>query len=264
MELSELVGLTLGPRSLGVSAEGVADFVEVTGDDPERWVDVAPPGYAAAALFVVAPELLARLEDHSVIHGEQTFTWRRPITAGSRLQVSGSVSRARPRGGVHFVGFDLEASDDKGEVLEGSSLFLISGESAPPSADPEREEPAPTDRGSPPEGWVGASRADLIRYAAATRDWNPIHWDHASAVAAGFPGVVVHGLLQASWIFAAASAGAVGGRPLATGRVRFRNPLLPGHPVAVRLEVSEDMVLAAVLADEGTEYVTARIEMADE
>ena len=23
------------------------------------------------------------------------------------------------------------------------------------------------------------------RYAAATRDWNPIHWDHDSAVAAG-------------------------------------------------------------------------------
>lgn len=260
MELTDLVGRGFGPGELAVSAEGVADFVEVTGDDPDRWVDAAPPGYAAAALFVVAPGLLSSLEGSSVIHGEQSFTWHRPVAVGSRLQVSGTVSKARPRGPATFVGFDVEAGDEQGPVLEGSSLFLISSE--PAEARAEREEPSPHDRGSPPDGWVAASRADLVRYAAATRDWNPIHWDHGSGVAAGFPGVVVHGLLQAAWVFAAASDRAGGNRPLAGGRVRFRNPLLPGHPVKVAIE-GEDGGVAGEVADGDAQYVTARMELSD-
>ncbi|NIP92489.1 MAG: hypothetical protein GWO24_03050, partial [Akkermansiaceae bacterium] len=49
-----------------------------------------------------------------------------------------------------------------------------------------------------------ASRADLVRYAGITRDFNPIHWDHEAAVEAGLPGVIVHGLLMASWVTQAA------------------------------------------------------------
>jgi acyl dehydratase len=43
---------------------------------------------------------------------------------------------------------------------------------------------------------VTVSRQDLIRYAAASGDFNPIHYDSAAAEAAGLPGVVVHGMLN--------------------------------------------------------------------
>ena len=67
--------------------DAVADFVEVTGDDPSRWSKVAPPGFAAAALFSVAPALLDELYDHSIVHGEQVFTWSGPIAIGDLLSV---------------------------------------------------------------------------------------------------------------------------------------------------------------------------------
>lgn len=39
------------------------------------------------------------------------------------------------------------------------------------------------------------SRADLIRYAAASGDHNPIHWNQRFAEEVGLPGVIAHGML---------------------------------------------------------------------
>jgi acyl dehydratase len=39
------------------------------------------------------------------------------------------------------------------------------------------------------------TRADLVRYAGASGDFNPLHWDEATALAAGLPGVIAHGML---------------------------------------------------------------------
>ena len=261
MDLAALAGTSYGPHPFHVSFGNVADFVDATDGDPSRWGNAAPPGFIAAALFVVAPDLLGQLSDRSVIHGEQSFAWHRPIEIGSELSVTGDVSRVRERGGVHFVGFDLGVSDARGSIAAGSSLFLISGESNPGVAAEERSEPLPGDRGNPVDGQIAASRGDLIRYAAATRDWNPLHWDHASAVDAGLAGVVTHGLLQASWAFMAAADLVDGDRPLETAKVRFRNPLLPAVPVSVSLEQTGTSVSASV-ADDELEYISASIELA--
>jgi acyl dehydratase len=39
------------------------------------------------------------------------------------------------------------------------------------------------------------TRADLVRYAGASGDTNPIHWSDRVAGAAGLPGVIAHGML---------------------------------------------------------------------
>lgn len=266
-DIAGLVDQTFGPHLLHVTPESVADFVDVTGDEPGQWTEAAPPGFMATALFTVAPDLLGQLTDRSVIHGEQTFKWLRSLEIGSELAVTGEVSRARERRGVHFTTFEIEVRDDQGTVATGSSLFLISGESAPGNAPgngvAERTEPTQDDRGDPRDGQVSASRMDLVRYAAATRDWNPIHWDHDSAVAAGFPGVVCHGLLQAAWGFRAAAALVSGDGSLSAARVRFRNPLLPGIPVSIGLERS-DAAVNVTLSDDSTEYISTRVELTDE
>jgi acyl dehydratase len=38
-------------------------------------------------------------------------------------------------------------------------------------------------------------REDLIRYAGAGGDFNPIHWNDRMAAALGLPGVIAHGML---------------------------------------------------------------------
>jgi acyl dehydratase len=38
-------------------------------------------------------------------------------------------------------------------------------------------------------------RADLVRYAGASGDFNPIHWSPSFAESVGLPGVIAHGML---------------------------------------------------------------------
>lgn len=264
MTPAELEGKTYGPRQWRVADYSVFDFVFLTGDDPDRWAGAAPPGFAAAALFSVAPELLAELYDSSVIHGEQTFQWKRRIPVGSLLDVTGTVTRVRERGGVHFITFEMEARDDPDVVLAGKSLFLVSGEAIPGGpAEFVRPEPHHSYAGEPAEGQLSASRADLVRYASATRDWNPVHWDHEAGLAAGFPGVVVHGLLQAGWALRLATEDTDSARPFKSARFRFRNPLLPARPVDHSITRREGSV-EVVISDDDTEYLTATIELANE
>jgi acyl dehydratase len=42
---------------------------------------------------------------------------------------------------------------------------------------------------------VRLRRVDLIMYAGASGDFNPIHWSDRVAVTAGLPGVIAHGML---------------------------------------------------------------------
>jgi len=38
------------------------------------------------------------------------------------------------------------------------------------------------------------TRADVVRYAGASTDFNPIHWSDRMATTLGLPGVIAHGL----------------------------------------------------------------------
>ncbi|MDQ2789683.1 MAG: dehydratase [Pseudonocardiales bacterium] len=42
---------------------------------------------------------------------------------------------------------------------------------------------------------VRVTRADLVRYAGASGDFNPIHWNERAAREVGLPGVIGHGML---------------------------------------------------------------------
>lgn len=42
---------------------------------------------------------------------------------------------------------------------------------------------------------VRVRRSDLVRYAGASLDFNPIHWNDKVAETVGLPGVIAHGML---------------------------------------------------------------------
>ncbi len=45
-----------------------------------------------------------------------------------------------------------------------------------------------------PGATYAVTRADLVRYAGASGDFNPIHWSDRVARSVGLPGVVAHGM----------------------------------------------------------------------
>lgn len=246
MTPAEMEGLVIGPVTHHVGRERVGAFVDVTGDDTERWHDHAPPGYASALLFAVAGDFLTdpRIAPYlaTLIHVDQQFTYPAPIAIGTDVVVTGTVERVRERGGAYFVTFGATGTVGDEIVLESRSTFLMSDQAATESSTDETE-PAVADRGPNAAAGVildaevgrtsstvkSASRKDLVRYAAATGDFNPLHWDHESARAAGLDGVVVHGLLMLSWLAQQASVFGVGPAPVATIKARFRSALRPAE-----------------------------------
>ncbi len=276
----ELIDSRYGPVRYRTCREKVAEYVHATGDDPVRWIDHAPPSIAGALLFTVTPLLLndERIADvtRSVIHGDQTFVWHGPFPVETDLEVSGRLTKARERSGVVFAGFDMSVVQGDTVILEGSSTFLMSAGAATGGSEPEFEPaplvgshleppalaPLPPAGGRLPELVRAVSRADLVRYAAASRDFNPIHWDHEAAVAAGLSGVVVHGLLQSAWLVQAAARHAPGPAPLAEARFRYRAPMRPGVRAAVTGAHKDGGLLEVSLAHDQTTFVTAAMKLA--
>jgi acyl dehydratase len=73
-------------------------------------------------------------------------------------------------------------------------------------------------------------------YSECADIWNPIHTERAVALAAGLPDIIVHGTI--TWAISAREALKVAGKePLALRRLsaRFRNVVLPGTPITVKL-----------------------------
>ncbi|MFT4009978.1 MAG: MaoC/PaaZ C-terminal domain-containing protein [Nocardioidaceae bacterium] len=59
------------------------------------------------------------------------------------------------------------------------------------------------------------TRADLVRYAGASGDFNPIHWSDRVAASVGLPGVIAHGMFTMALVARALDTWAGG-----PGRVR--------------------------------------------
>jgi acyl dehydratase len=81
-------------------------------------------------------------------------------------------------------------------------------------------------------------RLDLIKYAGASGDFNPIHWNDEYAKAAGLPGVITHGMFSMG--VAARAITAFAGDPGAIKRlrVRFSAMIQPGQTLTTKGDVA--------------------------
>lgn len=73
------------------------------------------------------------------------------------------------------------------------------------------------------------TRADLVAYAAASGDQNPIHQDEQVAISVGLPGVIAHGMYTLALV-ARAVAHWTGDAEVVQIGAKFTNPVLvPEH-----------------------------------
>ena len=86
-------------------------------------------------------------------------------------------------------------------------------------------------------------RADLVRYAGASGDFNVIHWNERVAREVGLPGVIAHGMLTAGLAARAVTAWAGDPGAVVDYQVRFSRPVVvpddaDGAEVVVRGRVA--------------------------
>jgi acyl dehydratase len=78
---------------------------------------------------------------------------------------------------------------------------------------------------------------DVKAYADAGGDQNPLHQDDAVARAAGFPGIVAHGMFTMGHLGAAVSRWAGGADRVRRLTAQFRAPVLMGDEIVARARV---------------------------
>ncbi len=89
---------------------------------------------------------------------------------------------------------------------------------------------------APPVSHV-LGRTDLVRYAGASGDYNPMHTDEAAAQAAGLPSVFGHGMFSMGLLGRALTDWAGAGN-LTNYKVRFTKQTWPGETLTTTVVVT--------------------------
>jgi acyl dehydratase len=82
------------------------------------------------------------------------------------------------------------------------------------------------------------TRTDLVQYAGASGDFNPMHTDEVQAQAAGLPSVFGHGMFTAG-ILAKALTDYVGVGNLRNYKIRFTKQTWPGEVLTTHVKVAK-------------------------
>jgi len=90
----------------------------------------------------------------------------------------------------------------------------------------------------PPFVVENLTRTDLVRYAGASGDFNPIHHDQTFAEKAGNPTVFAHGMLNAGFLSKCVTD-YVGRENLRKFRVRFATRVWPGDSITCKGTVTK-------------------------
>ena len=105
------------------------------------------------------------------------------------------------------------------------------------------------------------SRADLVRYAAASRDFNPIHWNQEFAISVGLPDVIAHGMLTmgAAMQLVADWAGDPG--RVVDVQTRFTKPVVVPNAYGTAVEPSTALSVSGVVGAVDPQARTARVDL---
>jgi acyl dehydratase len=112
---------------------------------------------------------------------------------------------------------------------------------------------------------ITVSRQDLVKYAGASGDFNPIHWNEAFATSVGLPGVIAHGMFTMGAAVQLVTDWAGDPAAVVDFQTRFTKPVLvtdttgTGEPGAV-IDVSG--AIGALDAEAGTARVDLTVVFA--
>ena len=113
-----------------VTEESIRAYMRATGDQREEPELVAPPTYAMVygfdAYWQLWTDSEVKLDTAHLVHGEQRFTFHRPVKPGDRLRTTGRITDINARGPMEFIDFQLSVRDAEGRLVsEAGALFVI-------------------------------------------------------------------------------------------------------------------------------------------
>lgn len=240
----EIIGKAYNPMKVGIAAEATKKYA-LAYDDNNPWFldDNRPGGIIAPPMFgvvyfgvgvaagVMDQEL--KMNYATMVHGDQRIRWFTPVRPGDEIT---TVTRLhdivdKSSGQIAYLSFTC-TNQNGARVADALGGFFVRGGghgkkgAKAPEADP----------GAPVFTWSKKVPEDqMVRYAAASGDHNPIHLNPEFAKKVGLPDVIMHGLCNMAYASKAVMENACGNDPtkLKMLSVQFSKPVLRGQTVTV-------------------------------
>jgi acyl dehydratase len=137
-----LKGKEYEPVTFEVTRDRVTRFAEAVGEDRPIFLDAAAArsaGYAeqvAPPTFVTSMQMMASgrvvgdpdlgLDYTRVVHGEQSYDWRRPVVVGDVLTAVPRLADVYAKGSNEFLVIEAAITDAAGEVVVVARSTLLS------------------------------------------------------------------------------------------------------------------------------------------
>jgi acyl dehydratase len=121
-----LVGRTFPPTPPHVvTEEHVREFAQATGGSYDG--GPAPATYPIVLAFDAMNSFLEaeQVDLFRIVHGEQRFSYTRPVVPGDELSATLTVSSLRQIGGADIVGTTSEITDADGELVCTAGATLV-------------------------------------------------------------------------------------------------------------------------------------------
>lgn len=213
------IGLCSPPVEQGCSTRWLMAYAASVGATSPAYLDTCAPGSVAAhPVFPVCLEwpALQGLRVHQAtsgltdselarnVHGSLDLHLHRPLAAEETLVSQAEIIGIEPRGAHAWQWVRVDTRDARGELVarsyQGGVFLNVAVDAGQAAGDQPPATPAPDARaaasGGPDAGReieleVMAGAAHL--YSEASRIWNPVHTDLRVALAAGLPGLILHG-----------------------------------------------------------------------
>ena len=108
-----------------MTEDRVRAFAKATGTSYDG--DAAPATFPIVMAFEAMNAFLEAeaLDLYRIVHGEQRFTYERPIVAGDVLTATLSVASLRQIGGNDIIGTTSEITDTAGALVCSTSATLV-------------------------------------------------------------------------------------------------------------------------------------------
>jgi acyl dehydratase len=126
------VGRSYETAPFEVTERSIRDYMAAVGDDAGGGELIAPPTYAMVYGFDAYWQLWrdqeVALDVAHLVHGEQRFSFHRPVRPGDRIKTTGRITGINSRGDMELVTFEFTAQDQENRpVSDGTALFIIRG-----------------------------------------------------------------------------------------------------------------------------------------
>jgi acyl dehydratase len=255
------------PKRFVVEAERVAAYAAATNDpiQAHRSGELAPPVFSVVPAFQASAEAVLALAPAELlmmlVHGEQDFTFHRPVTPGMDLLTRSAPLGVRQTSAGVVVAVKSETRTVEGELVseQWMSTFFRGAQGQEPGGvvGPTHGLHAALRETEPAAEVVQQIDKDqTFRYAEPSGDHNPIHLDPDFAKAVGLPGIIVHGLCTMAFTsHAVIQVAGKDPRTLKRLAVRFARPVLPGQRLATRVWNAGDGAWAFETSSSGGDVV---------